>query len=128
MRAVGGAAFASVHAVTSANALHYAYAAASDAQVRFLLLLQAVGWMGQFRTWSAARPDNLRPLVIADLEKRVEAGAPEDALEKDLTAIFAAIPSDPTAAAARVFRLARDLLRWLDGLTTQSIDLLERRL
>ncbi|PYV19614.1 MAG: hypothetical protein DMG07_01535 [Acidobacteria bacterium] len=109
MRAVGGAAFASVHAVTSANALHYAYAAASDPQVRFLLLLQAVGWMGQFRTWSAARPDNLRPLVIADLEKRVEAGAPEDALEKDLTAIFAAIPSDPTAAAARVFRLARDL-------------------
>src|SRR5438093_5315470 len=47
MCAGGGAALASVHAVTSANALHYAYTAASDPQVRFLLLLQAVGWMGQ---------------------------------------------------------------------------------
>src|SRR5262249_54939596 len=68
MRARGGAALASVHAVTSANALHYAYLAAPDPQDRFLLTLQAVGWMGQFRKFAETRPENLRAFSITDLE------------------------------------------------------------
>ncbi len=68
MRAAGGAALASVHAVTSANALHYAYSTASDQRTRFLLTLQGVGWMTQFRVAAGARPENLRAFAITDLD------------------------------------------------------------
>jgi hypothetical protein len=105
MRARGSAALASIHAVTSANALHYAYLTAPDPQDRLLLLLQAVGWIGQFRTWAGTRPDSLRPLQITDMEP----GADSAPLEQGLSETFAGIPSKPDASAARVFRLARDL-------------------
>ncbi|MBI3698290.1 MAG: hypothetical protein HY238_26060 [Acidobacteria bacterium] len=105
MRARGGAALVGIHAVTSANALHYAYLAAPDPQDRFLLLLQAVGWMGQFRTWAGTRQDSLRPFSITDMEPGGDA-AP---LDRTLTETFAGIPSNPDASAARVFRLAKDL-------------------
>ncbi len=101
MRARGGAALASVHAVTSANALHYAYLAAPDPQDRLLLLLQAVGWMGQFRKFAETRPENLRKFSITDMEP----AAPNDG---GVAEALAAIPADPEASAARVFRLARD--------------------
>src|SRR5262245_30413143 len=100
MRARGGAALASIHAVTSANALHYAYFAAPDPQVRFLLLLQAVGWMTQFRTFAGARPDNLRAFTITDLEPGGDT---------DLSEVFGGLPKEVDAAAGRVFRLATDL-------------------
>ena len=105
LRARGGAALAAVHAVTSANALHYSYLAAANPRDRFLLLLQAAGWMVQFRTFAATRPENLRPFVITALEP----GEEEAPLERSLAAIFAEIPSNPDAAAARVFRLGREL-------------------
>ena len=38
-----------VHAVTSSNALHYAFRMSGRAETRLLILLQAVGWMGEFR-------------------------------------------------------------------------------
>ena len=97
LRAQSSAALASIHAVTSANALHFAYQTAPDPQDRLLLLLQAIGWMGQFRTWAGARADALRFMRIADMEPATGEGD-----------IFAEIPSNPDAAAARVFRLARD--------------------
>src|SRR2546426_325947 len=50
MRARSGAALASIHSMTSTNALRYAYLSAPDPQTRFLLLLQAAGWVGQFKT------------------------------------------------------------------------------
>jgi hypothetical protein len=104
MRASGSAALASIHSVTSANALHYAYLAAPDPQVRFLLMLQAVGWMGQFRTFAGAKPENLRSFSIIDLEPSSDTGP----LDRTLTETFAGIPSKPDASAARVFRLASD--------------------
>jgi hypothetical protein len=104
MRASGGAALSSIHAVTAANALHYAYLSALDPQVRFLLLLQGVGWMGQFRTAASARPENLRSLEIANLEPSQSAP-----LDRALAETFAGIPKDVDAAAARVFGLAREL-------------------
>jgi hypothetical protein len=99
MRATGGAALVGIHAVTSANALHYAYTTAPDAQDRLLLLLQAAGWMGQFRTWAGARPENMRAFRITDMEPASSVAVSE---------IFAGIPSNPDASAGRVFRLAAD--------------------
>src|SRR4029453_4256575 len=56
-----------LHAVSSMNALHHAYLAAPDSQTRFLLLLQAVGWVGQFRV-GGTRENDLRALSITELE------------------------------------------------------------
>ena len=105
LRANKGAALASIHAVTSANGLHHSYLAASDVQNRLLILLQGVGWMGQFRTSSQAREDNLRPYIVTNLEP-AEENLP---LDRALEETFAAIPSKPDVSAARVFRLAQDL-------------------
>ena len=99
MRSSGGAALGSIHSVTSANALHYAYLAAPDPQVRFLLLLQAVGWVGQFRTFAGAKPENLRSFSITDMEPS----------SGTLAETFAEVPARPADAAARVFGLARDV-------------------
>ena len=104
MRARASAALAAVHAVTSANALHYAYLTASDPQARYLLLLQAVGWMAQFRKFAATRSDGLRPFAITGMEP--EEPAP---LDRALTDTFAGIPASPDAAARSVFSLAKDL-------------------
>jgi hypothetical protein len=104
MRARGGASLASIHSVTSANALHYAYLTAPDSQLRFLLMLQAVGWIGQFRTFAGSRPENLRQFSIIDLEPSAD-----EPLDRALTETFAGVPAKPEAASARVMRLAPDL-------------------
>ncbi len=105
MRARAGAALVAIHAVTSANGLHHSYIAASDPQDRFLLLLQAAGWMGQFRAFAGAREENLRAFPITEMEP----GSETAPLERALEATFAEIPSKPQAAAARVFGWGRDL-------------------
>jgi hypothetical protein len=105
MRARKGAALASIHAVTSANALHYAWLSASDPGDRALLLLQAVGWIGQFRTAAGSRADDLRELSILDLVP-AEDKAP---LDRTLTEIYAGLSANPDDAAARVLRLAPDI-------------------
>jgi hypothetical protein len=104
MRARGGASLASIHSVTSANALHYAYLTAPDSQLRFLLMLQAVGWIGQFRTFAGSRPENLRQFSITDLEPSADAP-----LDRALTETFADVPAKPDSASARVMRFAPDL-------------------
>src|SRR5262249_20211809 len=104
MRAKRPAALASIHSVTSANALHYGFLAAPDPKTRFLLLLQAVGWMGQFRTFAGSNKENLRQFRITDLEP-----SPEDApADRRLAEIFLSIPSSPEGAAARVFGIGSD--------------------
>jgi hypothetical protein len=103
LRAQSGAALVSIHAVTSANGLHYGFLEAPDPRDRFLLLLQAVGWMGQFRKFAEARPNNLRERAITDLEPGEEAP-----LDRALSETFTEIPSKPDAAASRVFRMARN--------------------
>ena len=105
MQARSGALITAVHAVTSANALHYAYLTASDPQLRYLLLLQAVGWMGQFRKWSGTRQDNLRPFAITELVRKEESVPPDRALAETL----AGIPANRDSSGGRVFGLAGDL-------------------
>jgi hypothetical protein len=61
--------------------------------------------MGQFRTAAAARPDNLRPFAITDLEP----GGDDAPLDRALAETFGGIPKDVDAAAGRVFRLGRNL-------------------
>ncbi len=102
MRARGSASIVSIHAVTSANALHYAFLTATDPQLRYLLLLQAAGWMGQFRTFAAARPENLRAAEITRLEPT--AGADPVPIAEAL----AEVKTNPDLAAALVMRIAKD--------------------
>jgi hypothetical protein len=106
MRAGRGAALAAVHAVTSANALHYAYLEAPDPQLRLLLLLQAAGWMGQFRTFAATRQEGLRPFSITSLDEAASgtdspaAGAFRQAQELTARQVFLAAALRHTAAKA----------------------------
>ncbi len=93
-----------IHAVTSANALHYAYMASQDPQTRLLVLLQAAGWLGQFRAWAADREPGLRPVNITELEPAAPAASTEEALAE----AFAEIPAQAERAAGRAFALARD--------------------
>ena len=90
-----------IHAVTSANALHHAYLTASTAASRLLLLLQAAGWMAQFRTWAASREKELRSLSITELEPSAEPA--------DIEPILSRPASQMERAASEALRLARDL-------------------
>jgi hypothetical protein len=105
MRLRPSAAIAGIHAVTSASALHHAYLSAPGAETRYLLLLQAAGWAGQFRLAAEARPDTLRPFSITELEPATGSAPAGDPFES----VFSALPSAPDAAAAAVLRFASDL-------------------
>ena len=87
-----------LHVVSSMNALHHAYLSAPDSQTRFLMMLQAVGWAVQFRTFAGARENSLRAFSITELEP-AEKDAP-------LEEVFANIPSNLDAAASQVMRMA----------------------
>ena len=105
MRARASAAFVGVHAVTSVNALHHAYLVLSEPRDRLLLLLQAVGWVGQFRKWAETREESMRKFPIDDMEPNADVVSPDRALKE----IFAAVPSNLDAAAAQALRLSQDL-------------------
>ena len=77
--------FGAVHAVTSVNALHFAFRMARSTETRLFLLLQAVGWMAHFA----------REIRLAD-----DPGAGPSILE--LSAPNARIPDDPTATAESI--------------------------
>jgi hypothetical protein len=101
MRVGSGSAIVGIHAVTSANALHHAYLTAPTGASRLLLLLQAVGWMAQFRTWASSRDKELRPLSITELEPRSEPA--------DIETILSRPASEMEHAASEVLRVAQDL-------------------
>jgi len=99
MRTVSNA-IVGLHAVSSVNALHHAYLSAPDSQTRFLLLLQAAGWMGQFRSFAGARENALRVFSITDLEP--------SAKDAPIEEIFASVPAKADTAASQILRLAAD--------------------
>jgi hypothetical protein len=100
MRARGGSSLASVHCITSVNALHYAFLSAQDARTRAMLLLQGVGWVGQFRTVAAQNPANLRPFDISALES-TEGKTADD--------VFGSLPANADVASQNLFSVAKDL-------------------
>ena len=75
-----------VHAVTSTNALHFAFRTAMDAPTRLLILLQAVCWVSEKMTGLSIQRKRLRDLRITRLD-------PAD------------VPADPVEAADGVFEL-----------------------
>jgi hypothetical protein len=101
MRVRGTAGIVGIHAVTSANALHHAYNSAATPELRLLLLLQAAGWMAQFRTWAQTREKSLRALSITDLEPSAERVESEAILSRPV--------SEVDKAAAEATSLARDI-------------------
>jgi hypothetical protein len=100
MRVMGSGAIVGIHAVTSANALHHAYLAAATPESRLLVLLQAAGWMTQFRTWAEEREKSLRTLSITELVPHSDA--------TDTDAVLSRPASEADQTASQMLRLARD--------------------
>jgi hypothetical protein len=75
-----------VHAVTSTNALHFAFRTVLDGATRLLILLQAVCWVSEKMTGLSIKRGRLRDLRITTLEP-------------------AQVPSDTRAAVESVFGL-----------------------
>ena len=55
-------------AVSAANAMHYAWQSAADPRTRALILHQAVGWMGQFKTYAETQKGTRRVDITAHPE------------------------------------------------------------
>ncbi len=92
-----------IHTVTSVNGLRYAYETAADPQTRLLLLLQGVGWMGQFQRFMATKNNGLQPRRITDLESAKIATDPVKAMDE----ILALVGKDTPSAAAKAMTFAR---------------------
>ncbi len=87
------------HTVTSVNALHFAYRTATNPTTRLLLLLQAVGWMCQFRKFMGNQPQPLSDVKITELAGTEVGSTPEEGAEQ----ILAKVSSDSAAAASAAF-------------------------
>ena len=91
-----------LHAVTSINALHYAFRAAGDRELRLLILLQAAGWMSQFANFMS-QEEEFGSTKITDLAEASEKGASSS---EDLRAeILGSLGSEPAVAAQKAYRL-----------------------
>ena len=92
---------AGIHAVTSVNGLRFAYEHTNDPQTKLLMLLQGVGWMGQFRNYMKPDKDN---------DLRIDAMVPDDIAsnaEEAAESIYAMVSDDRDAAARMAFAYAQ---------------------
>jgi hypothetical protein len=81
-----------VHAVTSSNALHFAFRTALDSETRLLLLLQATSRLSDQMTRLSLEGGYLRDARITNLEPAAVPAQPQDALDE----IFSLLPrNDP---------------------------------
>lgn len=87
-----------LHAVTSANALHYASTASGDDLTRRLMLLQAVAFVTLFRDEVVRRGGEMADLHLEALEPV----APAESDQEAIAAIFQDVSGNRPAAAARV--------------------------
>jgi hypothetical protein len=90
-----------IHAVTSTNALHYAFRTAANPETRLLLLMHGVAWMVRFR--ESMKKGGFRPVQITEL--------PHESVSDDEAKAAAEVleligPKTPTAA-AKAFALAK---------------------
>jgi hypothetical protein len=90
-----------IHAVTSTNALHYAFRTAANPETRLLLLLHGVAWMGRFR--ESMKGGGFRPVKITELPE--ESVSDDDA--KAAAEVLELIGPDTPTAAAKAFALAK---------------------
>jgi hypothetical protein len=90
-----------IHAVTSTNALHYAFRTAANPETRLLLLLHGVAWMARFR--ESMQSGGFRPVKITELPVETVSEDPARGAAEVLELIG---PNTPTAA-ARAFALAK---------------------
>ena len=77
-----------VHAVTSTNALHFAFRTVMDGATRLLILLQAVCWVSEKMTGLSLKNGRLRDLRITTLEPVEVPGDTREAVE----AVFGLLP------------------------------------
>jgi hypothetical protein len=77
-----------VHAVTSTNALHFAFRTVMDGSTRLLILLQAVCWVSEKMTGLSIKRGRLRDLRITTLEP---ADVPNDT-QAAVEAVFGLMP------------------------------------
>ncbi len=90
-----------IHAVTSTNALHYAFRTAANPETRLLLMLHGVAWMVRFR--ESMQSGGFRPVKITELPVETVSDDPAHAAAEVLELIG---PNTPSAA-ARAFALAK---------------------
>jgi hypothetical protein len=100
MRAGRGTVIGGLHAVSAMNGLHHGYSASTQPRTRYLLALQAAGWIAQFRQFMAAGRDGLREWRIDEV-RAAEKSAPVDE-------VLADVPANLDRAAAGAMRLAQD--------------------
>ena len=91
-----------VHCITSANALHYAFRMASDAETRLYLLLQGVGWMAQFARFMSA-DEAIRNFDIGAMTGE-DVGTDSD---DGATEILGDLASSPDRAARKAYAYAQ---------------------
>jgi hypothetical protein len=91
-----------IHAVTSTNALHYAFRTAVDPQTRLLMLVQGVAWMGRFREMAGGSRDPGKVQITSLEPAKVDASEPKAAAET-----LELVGHDLTGAAARAYALAQ---------------------
>jgi hypothetical protein len=84
----------SLHAMTSANALHFIYGASGDDANRKLALLQAAGWIPLFRE----RANSEAPITIDAIDPAEPGGTGDEAI----ASIFETVGTDRAKAAAQV--------------------------
>lgn len=92
-----------VHAVTSANALHYIFRMSRRLETRLLVLLQGIGWMNQFRHFMAADSEGLRDVNILELTGSDKTAEPKVAVEE----ILSLVSSNADEAAGKAYRYAQ---------------------
>ena len=91
-----------IHAVTSTNALHYAFRTAANPETRLLLLLHGVAWMGRFREAMTGRGG-----VRLSQDHRAPAESVSDDEAKAAAEVLELVGPDTPTAAARAFALAK---------------------
>jgi hypothetical protein len=91
-----------IHTVTSVNGLRYAYEMAGDPEIRLLLLLQGIGWMGQFQRFMGGRNGGLQDVRITELKPAAIPDRPAAAADE----ILSLVATDAPQAAAKAMSLA----------------------
>jgi hypothetical protein len=92
-----------LHAVTSTNALHYAYVSVADDHTRRLLLLQNVAFVAAFREAAGGR-GRVKETRLDAVEPAATQAQGSSALEE----IFADVSGKPQAAAQKVLHFLKD--------------------